>query len=294
MKQAILITAYKNYGNLKELVDFFAKECYVFIHIDAKSKEILEEQILELNTVESCFAIRKYAIYWGGYSHLRAVLDLMQMASEHPDISYVHIITGEDYPVRAFEEFQRKFLRDDHIYMSVMPPEEFKDTVTVRYRYYNWFIDKNVKNPVLWQLQRATVILQKLFGVSRDSIGEFCKIYKGLLYASFPREVLNYIESYLIKHPEYLKDLKRCQLPEEFFFQTIIMNSSYARQVAKQDIRYMNWEKGDSSSPIYLTMEAYGELQKKRYFFARKFHPIISQELKEHISEQMFANRVGV
>lgn len=280
MKQALLITAYKDYKSLRQLVYMFHDAFYVFIHVDKKSKTISETQVEELNNMKHCTAIKKYCICWGAYAHLCAVKDLLYMAAENGDISYVHIITGEDYPVVPVHEIEKRFVKDTHIYMSVMYPKQLNKEVTVRYEYYNWFIDKDVRNPLLWQIQKMTVLFQKLIGIKRNSIGEFTSIYKGLIYTSMPMEVVRYILTYMQKHPEYEKDLRSCQLPEEFFFQTLLMNSKYAGQVRETDLRYMDWNKGDGSSPSYLDMSDYENIEAGDYIFARKFHPEISKELK--------------
>ena len=42
MKQAYLITAYKNFDELYELAEILSKTAYVFIHVDEKSREITD------------------------------------------------------------------------------------------------------------------------------------------------------------------------------------------------------------------------------------------------------------
>lgn len=69
-----------------------------------------------------------------------------------------------------------------------------------------------------------TVKVQKKAGICRKGIGPFTKIYKGLVYVSMPREAAAYVVSFVAKHGEFWDDLAVCQVPEEFFFQTIFMN----------------------------------------------------------------------
>ncbi|MBD5466272.1 MAG: beta-1,6-N-acetylglucosaminyltransferase [Lachnospiraceae bacterium] len=287
MKQAFLITAYKDFASLYELASYLSENNRVFIHVDTKSRDIKEKEIEKLNHLPDCMAISIFNIAWGSINHVNAFLELLAWALEEKDVSYFHCITGEDYPVISTEEMEERFLLDNRIYMDCFAPEELSEAVKIRYRYYNLFPNQNVKNPVLWQLQNFTVKLQKLFFIKRKGIGEFRDIYKGLVYVSMPRKAGEYVINYCKEHPKYLKDLKKCQVPEEFFFQTLFMNSHFRDQVSKGNLRYMNWEKGDGSSPAYLDMEDYDKILEGDYVFARKFHREESKALKEALIKRM-------
>ena len=284
MKQAFLITAYKDFDSLYALAGFLAQTSYVYIHIDAKSA-ITSAQIAKLNTLQNCHAIRKYKICWGGFAHVEAVLELLKQAVENTEVSYLHLLTGEDVPLKTMEELDEKYLEDGHIYMDAIPAKDFTPQVRKRVRYHNWFADKNVKNPFLWQLQNLTVNLQKVLGIRRNGIGEFKedRLYKGLVYISLPRVAAEYVVHYCGEHTEFLKDLKDCQIPEEFFFQTILMNSSFAKKVESRPIRYMNWDKGDGGSPAYLELDDLTEIRQGDYDFARKFGRGISDALRREL-----------
>lgn len=288
MKQAYLITAYKDASSLYELAQLFTQTGYVYVHIDKKSKTITDEDIERLNHIPGCVAIRKYDIKWGGFNHVRAILELLMMAVSNHDVSYMHMLTGEDFPLVSPQQLDAMFLADPHIYMSYIEPENLPETVTVRYRYYNWFQDKNVKNKVLWMLQHMTVLLQKKTGVFREGIGEFNRIYKGLVYISMPKEAAAYVVEYVARHEDFWEDLYKCQVPEEFFFQTLFMNShEWAEKVIDRELRYMDWSRGDGSSPVYLTEEDYDKVKASGCLFARKFHPEISTELRQKLRTEI-------
>lgn len=292
MKQAFLITAYKDYESLLDLVNLFTKTGLCFVHVDKKSKTITDENIKTLNQIEGCEVVREYDIKWGGFAHIRAIVRLMMMALSHEEVSYMHLLTGEDYPLVSVEELDRLFLgeKKDKIYFSYMTPEMLPETVTKRYQYINYFQDKNVKNKVLWLIQDLTVQLQRMLGRKRDHIGEFKdnQIYKGLVYISQPADIARYVVNYISKHRSFWEDLKRCQVPEEFFFQTILMNSEFKERVIDQELRYMDWSKGDGASPCYLEDADFDQVMKAKKegcLFARKFHPSISKELRNKIKE---------
>lgn len=288
MKQAYLITAYKNFDELYELAEILSKTAYVFIHVDEKSREITDADVEKLNQLSGCEAIREYRIVWGGFAHVQSIVKLMAMALSKEDVSYMHLLTGEDFPLLTPEQLDEKFLTSDQIFMDYLTPEQLPETVTKRYQYYNWFTDQNVKNKILWQLQNMTVKVQKKAGICRKGIGPFTRIYKGLVYVSMPREAAAYVVSFVAKHGEFWDDLAVCQVPEEFFFQTIFMNDKNWREhVVNKQLRYMDWTKGDGSSPAYLTLEDYDKVKASGCAFARKFHPKQSEILRDRLREDL-------
>ena len=62
MKHALLILAHKNAIHLQEIIRFFDKEFYVYIHIDKKSSITSEERLTLCNMrnvrwLGSCYSI---------------------------------------------------------------------------------------------------------------------------------------------------------------------------------------------------------------------------------------------
>jgi hypothetical protein len=292
-KQAYLITAYKDFAAVYELASFLSREDTVWIHIDKKSREIGEKEIEKLNELEDCTAVSVYSIAWGGYTHVQAFLKLMEMALEREDISYFHFLTGEDFPVRSPHWLHETFTTEEHIYLSYIEEKDFNEVVKNRYYYYNLFQNRNVKNPFLWQLQNMTVRMQKVLGIRRKKLGEFSRIYKGLLYISMPRAAAEDILHYIGENPAYEKAMYYCQIPEEFFFHTLLLNEGFCEgkwksHIIDRELRYMNWERGDGGSPVYLEMEDYESIAAGEYCFARKFHGEASRELKQKIMENLW------
>lgn len=292
-KQAYLLTAYKDFDAVYELASFLCKEDKVYIHVDQKSTQLCEAELSKLNELKNVYAFKEYSISWGGYNHVKALLSLMKKSAEDDEVSYIHMLTGEDFPLLHPEKIHEQFVEDEHIYLSYIAEEDFNDAVKKRCYYYNFFQDKNVKNKLLWLLQDLTVNVQKLIGIKRIGLGEFKKIYKGLVYMSMPMAAVRDILDYIDQHPEYVSDLYKCQLPEEFFFHTLLLNESFCegkwkKQIIDRELRYMNWTRGDGGSPVYLEDEDFVELAEGNFVFARKFHGKASQEIRTRIIKELW------
>ena len=103
--------AHKNIETLHHLVDYFNKDCYVFIHIDKKTK-IKDETIQHIETKPQVVKIyRQYNVHWGGFSMLKCEMFLLKEAYKLSDADYFHLISGEDYPIKPLNEFNDFFVK---------------------------------------------------------------------------------------------------------------------------------------------------------------------------------------
>lgn len=62
MKHAILIMAHKHFDHLKHLIEYFSRDCFVFVHVDKRS--------LFNGEIDNAF-YSSIIDYWGVYDKLR-------------------------------------------------------------------------------------------------------------------------------------------------------------------------------------------------------------------------------
>ena len=276
--QAILITAYKNKNNLYNIIKSFRDEMNIYVHIDKKSEEINVDDFKKLN-FENLTIIKRYYIGWGSYSHILAIIDLMKMAINDEKNTYLHIISGEDYKIKSISYFHDNFENCNKIYCTVMEHEELSEDIKKRYTegtFNSYFSETNKKvnkiNQVYKQIHK------------NNTIGEFEKIYKGMIWSSMSVPVAKYILDYIDNNPDYLEDLKHCKIPEEFFIQTIIMNSKYKTNVVKKNLRYTVWgRKKYGCNPDYLDETDFEKINNSTCIFMRKIDSKISKKLIKQV-----------
>lgn len=273
MEQAIIITAYKNFDHLEKLVRSLSNDFNIYIHIDKKSK-IEEKEVKKIKciaTTKKCAVNIKYSINWGGYNHLNAIIDLLQEAYEDKN-EYFHIISGEDFPVISSKEiFEFGNRNKEKIYMSYKKASELGKNIINRYKYFYLtdYLDYK-KRPRIKKY--VMLLIHKLLKLERNNIGNFTesKIYKGLVYVSLSREAVKYVFDYINKDRNYLNELKTCSIAEEFFFQTILMNSPLKDNVIPNNLRYINWMTKHGSGPAILDEDDYENIKNGKYLFMRK------------------------
>lgn len=270
--QAILITAYKDPGQLYRLAEILHRKCQVFIHIDTKS--ISKFDIATLAAMENVHVYSRYRITWGSINHLYALIYLMKKALADKDVTYLHLISAQDIPVRSLDRFDA----DDRIYMSLA------DVPAERWQCYNIFQKFDQGSKVTERLYRGTVRLQEFLHIRRKHLGRFSHVYKGMVWCSMPRQAAEYADEYIRVYPSFLKSLYTCYLPEEFFFQTLFMNSAeWKDRIVSDNLRYTDWNRRNGSIPAILDETDYDDIINSGKYFARKIDTVISSKLVERL-----------
>lgn len=61
-------------------------------------------------------------------------------------------------------------------------------------------------------------------------------------------------------------------MPDYIYFQTILFNSPYLKNIINDNLRYIDWTYRRGSRPSYLDMSDYNKLITSNKIFARKFN----------------------
>ncbi len=288
--QAILITAYKNYHHLEDLVNFFDDKFNIYIHIDRKSS-ISKDDIQKLSSKERVqYVSQTYKINWGGINHLRAILELAEKAVGDSTNKYFHLITGHDYPIVSIDrlnDFMEK--NQDKDFMEYVPlpypawPEDGMDRLS-RYNIYDLIDGRTGLNE---RLIKGFSKLQRKIGFKRSFSKDFPPLYGGSTYWSLKRESLEYVFQYMENHPRFLERFKYSFCSEEIFFQTILLNSPMKGNIINNNMRFIIWEERNGNFPANLDCNDYNDILKSDALFARKFEYPISEDLLKKIKENI-------
>jgi hypothetical protein len=75
-------------------------------------------------------------------------------------------------------------------------------------------------------------------------------------------------------------------VPDESFFQTVIMNSPYRNSVINNDRRHIEWRRGPEHPRIW-RHEDLNELLSSNAFFARKFNADVDDRIIRALEERI-------
>lgn len=282
MAQAILIMAHRDFDHLLDIIDWFDDNFEFYIHIDKKFKP--DQEVL--NQIQSRKTVRylttQYSANWGGREYLKASLHLIEKALANPAITYVHTISGQDFPVRQSSYFKELELTSrDYMTHFKMPLQQWEGGGFERVEYYQFYDVFSVKTHRQW-INRL-LRLQKFFGFKRPYSSKLPILYGGDAWWSLSRNTMTYVLTYMKEQPAFFKRLKHSKLADEFFFQTVIMNSPHANNVVNDHLRYIDWSsgRGDTpANPANLDETDFNKIAAGKYLFARKFKFPDSNALK--------------
>lgn len=274
MKQAILITAYKNYHHLEEIIQCFDPNFELYIHLDKKST-ISEVELKHLKKYDIVKLVeQKYKVNWGGFNHLKSILFLIEQALKNPQNMYFHLITGHDFPVKRASYFVDFFQNNNNEYIDYwdIPKVGGADNGNMdRIEYYNFYDLWNAKMYKENKKIKSLICLQKRLGYKRKIPAKMPKLYGGSTYWTLSKNCVNYVLDFTKKNKWFLNRFKYTLCAEEFYFQTIIMNSSFAENVANHNLRHIDWVARNGNNPAVLDDTDFEKLKETHAVFARKF-----------------------
>jgi hypothetical protein len=263
MKQAILITGYKNQEQLNALINFFPETFNIYIHWDVRSSFKKTEYLNKKNI----FIYQKYKIKYAGLNHLKAILFLCKVATQNEENQYFHLITGEDCPLKPISHFNKIQFSSQHLEFFKLPNEKWQCKGYDRYFIYRLNDIFDLKSNFGAKVNDYIYRIQKLFKIKRSQIDYFESLYGGSTYWSLNRESIEIV----INSPygkRFLKRLKYTFAPEEIYFQTILLNTSNSF-FENNNLRYIDWRNSQKGSPKFLKYSEINNIQGS-YLFARK------------------------
>ena len=277
MKQAILITAYKNADQLSDIINWFDDDFVFYVHIDKKSKIDLNP-VMKIKNRE-IHIYNEYEVKWGGFNHLKAILFLSQKALENKSVVFFHAISGQDYPVKPITYFKEQLdLSRNYIEYFDLPHEQWVGGGMNRFDYYNFYdlLDGKKYGYLIILLSK----IQNVLKLKRPYPIGFPKLYGGGTWWSLTRVALQYVMDYTDDCPFFFNRMKYTFCAEEVFFQTILLNSPLVGEIVNDDLRYIDWVSGRGGRPAFLDESDFSKIVSSENLFARKFDPVISKELK--------------
>lgn len=289
MKHAIIILAHKESENLFSLVQYFNRECDVFIHFDKKAKisPLFISKIEDLPQVKKVY--RKYTVNWGGFSMLRCEMFMLKQTLEKSDASYFHLISGQDYPIKPLDCFLQFF--DNHyglnfISFTHLPNLKWQGNTFDRITYFyptDIFSDRiTLKKKIL-----KYVGFQKRMRLKRNIPLQFDHIYGGSQWFSLSRIGVDSLVRYTYSHRLFYWRFLFTFAPEEAYPQTVLVNILPRTLIISHNYRFIRWNNENGNNPSNLGKEHFHLLAKTNDLFARKLISPYANELIPLINQYL-------
>ncbi|SKC69928.1 beta-1,6-N-acetylglucosaminyltransferase [Maledivibacter halophilus] len=285
MKISFLILGHKNPSQIVTFVNALDCESFkFFIHINKKS-DIGNNGVLEeiKNRKNVYFLDEREEVRWGGYSLVKATLLLLRKALEINQGGYISLHSGQDLPIKSkaqILDFLSNNRGKEFVEFWKIPKPGWEVDGGLRRINYYWLIDE-------FGYDGASKILeeQKRLNHKRKFFHNM-EPYGGSMWWTITRECGEYIIDYVNQNKTFCDYYKYTLLPDEGFFQTIILNSHFKDKVINNNLRHIEWEAWQSHPNIFREYD-YNKLISSDRLFARKFDIDVDNKIIEMIAHKI-------
>lgn len=323
MKLAYLIMAHHQPAQLRRLISVLdCDSAAFFVHIDAQSAlQPFKDAIAHQRNIH--FLQDRVTIRWMGFSMVEATLRLLD-AAVRDGFDYCVLLSGADYPIKSNVQLSSFYESAREEYIAFWCLADRPSWVhKVQYFYPTDLIQIRP-----WSTNTDTIYLRRLFW------GRFFKYrrympkrkfidgmvpYGGPDWWSLSFGCARYILDFVAENPGFKRFYRLTASPGEMFFQTIILNSDFAKRVhnyenyanwsahrrasgATEDgemlsedsfnFRYIDWSgeaTGARETPALLDERDWDALASTPCHFARKFDSVRSALLLDRIDAELLA-----
>lgn len=283
-KHAYLIMAHGDWTLLSKLLQTLDDPRNdLFVHIDAKAH--FSPADVYVPKQAGCTYIQRLDVNWGGDSQIKCELALLQEAVKNC-YAYYHLLSGADLPLKSQDEIHHFFLINqgkNYIRHNYVDDEESLSLTRIREYHFlqnqigrktGWLVG------ILYRAEQVALNVQRILRINR--IRQCPKaLYKGANWFSIDHAMAMEVISEI---PFIQKYFFHSLCADEFFLQTVAMNSSLKDTVENEDLRYIDWDRG---SPYTFTSEDYDILMASKKLFARKFSDYTDDKITSRIASKV-------
>jgi Core-2/I-Branching enzyme len=265
---AYVVSAFKYPQQLGRLLRRLSTPNTTFaVHVDRKtSRSIFSEMQRETEAIPEVRFLDRHVSHWRGFGHVQATLKGIVDAFERcPDFDYVVLLTGQDYPLRSPRRLERVLGRANgrsFLTWRALPWSGWQPRGGM-HRIEDWHLVTYGKVHVSLPLRR------RLPGGLAP--------YGGGAYWCLARPAVEYVYEFLQRNPEYVGFFRHVLVPDELFFQTILLNSPLRDTIVNDHLRFIDWS--EDPGPTILRMEHLPALIGSGKLLARKFDATVDERI---------------
>lgn len=276
--------------------------CLFYVHVDARSD--IAPFLRNLASI-SCrrrirFVQRRENGTWGHFGLTQAILNsLREVINGSKPVEYVLLLSGVDYPLVHPQFIHERLARHqaNQIYL-LHQPVDAEHTPHILSRLTHYYAPLHPKRTLTypypetsWQRQAANWLIRCSGLLPLPRVVPLRHVpYFGLHWACLPVFAVRYILNFVGKHPEYVRFFRTTLLPEEFFFSTMLANSTDSlirENLVNESLTYTQWDRGNELYPVPIQESELENLVRSGKLFARKFDAALTPRLLDALDDHI-------
>ena len=218
----------------------------------------------DLETLAGVYFLPRHRSYYSGFGHVKSTIKGLNFLEKLGiDYDYVFLLTGQDYPLKspaAISAFLERNRGKSFLEHFSLPASCWMDGGMNRLSHI-WF---HFAGRVLMCPRKYLPLL------CQQEIPYGLAPWGGSGYWTLYKEHADYVIQFIRNHPKYVRFFRRGHVPDEIFFQTILLNSPYRGDIVNDNTRYIDWS-DPREAPKVLVKDDWKKLERCADLFARKF-----------------------
>ncbi len=290
-RHAYLVLSHSNFNQLSVLLQLLDHpQNDIYLHIDSSAKG-WDAAALQASVRQGTLTIlSKFRPSWGSEALVDATMLLLATASATPH-AYYHLLSGMDLPLRSQDEIHAFFAKAEHAEFVDFKAETVSaDLLRDRLQTYHFMQSTRQRYPLVRKIDDLSLRLQSLLQVNRLKCCTV-RFQKGSQWFSITQAFAEYCLAHAAEYRRYFR-FSKCS--DELFIQTLLQNSPFlANRFSREyddehaTMRFIDWDRGTSSSPYVFRSEDYDRILQSGMLFARKFDERMDAEIIRRIAQSV-------
>jgi hypothetical protein len=255
------------------------------VHVDRRApQEVFAEALRGLGSNPRVVFLPRRSSRRTTFALVAAPLEALRtlIGRDHP-FDYAILLSGQDYPIKPQRSLGELLAEDpEACFLHAFPiedPEHSDWPPHATFRYRNWHLGLGSRR---WSLP-----LNRRIPSGRVPYG-------GSMYWALPRSAVEYMLATVEREPRLVTFFKHTFVPDEMFFQTILMNSPLRDRVTSlaapdcYGLHHIDWQP-NRDRPETLGISTLPALRSSPAFFARKFDASVDDDVLDRIDAELLA-----
>jgi len=264
---AYIVSAYKLPAQLERLLRRLDAPGVSFcVHVDRKTRRAVHDEMLARTRDLEVEFLPRHRSHWGGFGHVRATLKgIDHLVDNDVPFEYAVLLTGQDYPLRspaAIAEFLGAANGRSFMSHWPVPFPGWGDRGGLD-RIEDWHV-------ITYRRVHLAVPLRRALPLGLEPYG-------GSPYWCLSRRLVDFVHGFVHANPRFVRFFEHVFVPDELFFQTIVMNSELRDSVENDNMRFIDWSR--EPAPTVLTRDDLPTVLSSQKLFARKFDATVDAEV---------------
>lgn len=277
MRVAHLIITYTNPLQTERMIQQMQHPDFDFyIHVDAK---FTLESHSNLNQYSNVYFIQnRVDVQWAAYSTIQAEFNgLQEILDSARTYDYISLMSGQDYPIKTAAQMQSFF-------------EERKGKLLLKYRAFSGEWEEGMQRVNKYHLTdfrfRGQFFLERIINTlfKRTNQPKGMKFYGSSMFWAISPEAAEYVLQTVDRNLKMRRFFRYSWAPDEFLFQTILLNSPFASKVINENCHYYK-HPPNTPSPKTFDISDFADIIASDRLYARKFDMAKAPELLDKLDE---------